>query len=152
MKPLYIFDLDGTLALIQHRRHFVSGENHNWPAFYAACDQDEPNWPVLITMEALYRFGADLWIWSGRSDEVYGKTVAWLFEHTPMNVYELEQVLKMRTAGDYTPDDNLKRSWYEELTTNDKRRLVAVFDDRDRMVAMWRSLGVACYQVAPGDF
>ena len=23
MKPLYIFDLDGTLALIEHRRHFV---------------------------------------------------------------------------------------------------------------------------------
>ena len=24
MKPLYIFDLDGTLALIDHRRHFVN--------------------------------------------------------------------------------------------------------------------------------
>ena len=26
------------------------------------------------------------------------------------------------------------------------------FDDRDRVVAMWREEGVPCFQVAPGDF
>ena len=55
MKPLYIFDLDGTLALIEHRRHFVArprGEQ-DWKAFYAACDKDAPNDPVIGTMERL---------------------------------------------------------------------------------------------------
>lgn len=31
-------------------------------------------------------------------------------------------------------------------------RLVMTFDDRDRVVAMWRRNGVVCAQVAPGDF
>ena len=58
----------------------------------------------------------------------------------------------MRRAGDFTPDEVLKRKWYEELGSHDKARLVAVFDDRDKVVAMWRSIGVACFQVAPGKF
>lgn len=33
-----------------------------------------------------------------------------------------------------------------------RRRLVAVFDDRDKVVSMWRARGVACFQVAPGAF
>jgi phosphoserine phosphatase len=44
MKPLYIFDLDGTLALIEHRRKYVErprGEQ-DWKAFYVACVDDHP--------------------------------------------------------------------------------------------------------------
>ena len=37
-------------------------------------------------------------------------------------------------------------------TTEDGERLIAVFEDRDRVVAMWRDAGVPCFQVAPGDF
>ena len=58
----------------------------------------------------------------------------------------------MRREGDYTPDDELKASWYGDLNLVDRERLVGVFDDRDKVVAMWRSKGVACFQVAPGDF
>ena len=32
------------------------------------------------------------------------------------------------------------------------QRLVAVFDDRDRVVAMWSAAGVPCFQVAAGEF
>ena len=58
----------------------------------------------------------------------------------------------MRTIGDSTPDEILKRQWYEELPQNDKERLVCVFDDRQKVVDMWRSIGVTCLQVAAGDF
>lgn len=34
----------------------------------------------------------------------------------------------------------------------DRDRLVAVFDDRARVVRMWRKAGITCFQVAPGDF
>jgi hypothetical protein len=151
MRPLYIFDLDGTLADIAHRRHHVMGDNHDWPAFYAECDKDTPNWPVLFTLDALSRH-ADVWIWSGRSDEVRDKTLDWLYKNTMFDPEQIARILLMRPAGDYTPDDQLKKTWYEALSEIDKRRIVAVFDDRDRMVAMWRSLGVACFQVAPGGF
>jgi len=153
MRPLYIFDLDGTLALIEHRRHMLDApDREKWRRFYAACDKDEPNEPVIGTMERL-RLSADVWIFSGRSDEVRDKTVAWLAQHTSFLTHELQgPMLTMRAAGDYTADDVLKRQWLDAMLVGDRRRLVAAFDDRDRVVAMWRDAGVPCFQVAPGEF
>jgi len=153
MRPLYIFDLDGTLALIEHRRHMLDApDREKWRRFYAACDKDAPNEPVISTMERL-RLSSDVWIFSGRSDEVRDKTVAWLAQHTSFLTHELQgPMLTMRAAGDYTADDVLKRQWLDAMLVDDRRRLVAAFDDRDRVVAMWRDAGVPCFQVAPGEF
>jgi hypothetical protein len=159
MRPLYIFDLDGTLALIHHRRHFVEDGNRKWTEFYAACIFDEPNMPVINTMNALCKW-SDIWIFSGRSDEVRKETVDWLGINAPILMFgagsgfgsESRDRLIMRPAGDYTPDDKLKRWWYNNMLDVDKQRLVAAFDDRNRIVKMWRDLGVTCFQVAEGDF
>lgn len=153
MRPLYIFDLDGTLALIDHRKHFLDARDdpHRWRRFYAACDQDEPCAAVIATMERL-RLVADVWIFSGRGTEVRDKTVAWLAEHTSFLSHELELVLRMRDEGDHRPDDIVKREWLDSMLLDDRQRLVAAFDDRDRVVKMWREAGVPCFQVAPGDF
>lgn len=154
MKPLYIFDIDGTVALIEHRRHILDREDRQkWRDFYAACDKDLPNEPVIRTLEGLRRAGADVWFFSGRSDEVRDKTIAWLAHHTSFMSWELEgAMLTMRTEGDYTADDVLKRQWLDAMLVDDRGRLVAVFDDRDKVVAMWRDAGVSCFQVAPGEF
>lgn len=153
MRPLYIFDLDGTLALCDHRKHFLDQKDNprRWRAFYAACDQDAPNVPVIALMEHL-RLIADVWIFSGRSDEVRDKTEAWLRLHTSFLAHELETVLTMREADDHRPDDELKREWLDLLLVEDRARLAGAFDDRDRVVKMWRDAGVTCFQVAPGDF
>ncbi len=146
MTPLYIFDLDGTLALIEHRRHFVEGDKKDWPAFFAACKDDSPNLPVRAVLLALQRSGAEVRIWSGRSDEVRELTEQWL------RFFNIECSVKMRYAGDHQPDEKLKASWFDSLSQEDRIRLIAIFDDRDRVVDMWRKRGVACLQVAPGDF
>ena len=154
MKPLYIFDLDGTLALIEHRRHILDWEARDkWRHFYAACDKDVPNASVISTMERLRHAGADVWIFSGRSEEVRVKTVAWLAQHTSFMTSDLEgPMLQMRAEGDYTADDILKKQWLDNMLHEDRERLVATFDDRDRVVQMWRDNGVTCFQVAPGEF
>lgn len=155
MKPLYIFDLDGTLANCEHRQCFLLNEDdpERWRKFYAACDLDLPNTPVISTMKRLRDAGADIWVFSGRSDEVRDKTIDWLAQHTPFWRYELnEGALTMRPAGDFTPDHELKAQWLERMLVDDRERLVAVFDDRKSVVDMWRSKGVACFQVAPGEF
>lgn len=154
MRPLYIFDLDGTLALIEHRRHFVERDrkDQDWKGFYGACDRDEPNHPVIRTMEALRASGADIWIFSGRSDEVRIRTSDWLAKHTTFMSWDAAAALTMRREGDYTADDVLKRQWYDAMLIDDQKRLVATFDDRDRVVQMWRAAGVTCFQVAPGEF
>jgi hypothetical protein len=167
-RPLYIFDLDGTLALIEHRRHFVERDDKaklkrkpDWDAFHAACVDDLPNKPVIDVLEKLAKGsddvgfgaepGAEIWIFSGRSSTVHFETGAWLKEHISASCLR-DIRLTMRPAGDFTPDDVLKRSWYDAMSAEDKARLVATFDDRDRVVKMWRDAGVTCFQVAPGDF
>ena len=65
---IVIFDLDGTLALIEHRRPLVEGDKKDWPGFFAACVDDEPNKPVIQTFRALQDHGHSMWIFSGRSD------------------------------------------------------------------------------------
>lgn len=39
---LVVSDLDGTLALTEHRADHLCGPRKDWRAFYAACDKDEP--------------------------------------------------------------------------------------------------------------
>ena len=54
------------------------------------------------------------------------------------------------------PDEKLKLQWFEEtfvIPENiDETKVVAVFDDRQKVVDMWREIGLTCMQVAPGNF
>ncbi len=166
--PLYIFDLDGTMALTEHRNHLVQAPvipdrvkggmkkiadfKPDWPAFYAACIKDAPNWPVIGTFIQLYSVGCDIRIWSGRESTVRAATVEWLSAYTGMLPVALEKILTMRPEGDFTPDDQLKKKWLNALTPQERGRIAAVFDDRNKVVDMWRKNGLTCFQVAPGDF
>jgi len=53
------------------------------------------------------------------------------------------------TAVDFTPDEELKRRWIQEYKLED---IMGVFDDRTKVVNMWRDLGLTCFRAAPGDF
>lgn len=158
MKPLYIFDIDGTLANCQHRVPILSETGGDrWNRFYDACHLDTPIKSVIELMRVLYYSGADIWLFSGRSDRVRDKTDAWLREHTvyhfadyPDEVGNLQLV--MRRFDDHRPDDHVKQEMLDNMLLEDRERLAGVFDDRDRVVAMWRAAGIPCYQVAPGDF
>lgn len=144
-KNIIIFDLDGTLALIDHRRHFVdksSGVKVDWNAFFEACDKDEPNTPVILANRLVT--GYHIIILSGRSEAVREKTIRWLARH---EVYYDE--LRMRAEGDYQPDETLKEAWLKQIGPDN---IICVYDDRDKVVAMWRKNGVTCFQVAPGNF
>ena len=48
------------------------------------------------------------------------------------------------------PDEKLKLQWLNEMDWKDD--VVAVFDDRDKVVNMWRENGLTCMQVAYGNF
>ena len=149
--PLYIFDLDGTLSNADHRQHYLKGGTQDWDAFFEACDRDTPNKPVIKILKQL-NFFSDIRIFSGRSEAVREKTIEWLVKHTGLNRIELPRI-KMRAKGDYTPDEILKLNWYKEsLSSEERERVVCIFDDRNKVVSMWRSLGVTCLQVNYGDF
>lgn len=143
----YVFDLDGTLADCQHRVPLIDGSDDGYRAFFAACHADAPIPHVIDIMRDLIAAGHNVEIWSGRSDECEAMTQAWLAAQG------LDPLLLtfMRRAGDKRPDDVVKRQMLRRAAKLGKRPDV-VFDDRDRVVAMWRAAGIPCLQVAPGDF
>lgn len=154
---IVIADLDGTIALIEHRRHWLDKDQHTelstddrWRNFFADCANDQPNEPVIETLRALEGNSYHIIIFSGRSNEVRTETEAWLSEHFRTNGGgPIHDEIKMRNAGDFTPDEELKLQW---LGDYDKSEILCVFDDRRKVVDMWRAQGLTVFQVAPGEF
>lgn len=147
MKPVYIFDLDGTLADIEHRVHHIQGEKKDWRAFFSACVDDKPIASTINVMVALMQAGCEVWLWTGRSGEVATSTREWLAKHAHM-----PHAIRMRAQGDYRADHIIKKEWLDNLHPEDRERVMGVFEDRDAVVQMWRECGLTCYQVAPGNF
>jgi phosphoglycolate phosphatase-like HAD superfamily hydrolase len=143
----FVFDLDGTIADCQHRVHHAKGKRPNWRAFFAACVDDKLIPHVKAVLEALVAAGHRVEIWSGRSDEVRAETEAWL----EANGIDSARLTRMRRQGDTRRDDIVKREMLR-ASEGGGGRPDALFDDRDRVVAMWRDEGIPCFQVAPGNF
>jgi|SRR5210317_1310115 len=148
-----IFDLDGTLALIDDRRAISTKDNGkmDWDTFFDPDNikLDKPNWPVILMAQTLKKAGHSVVIFSGRSKATKDATRAWLNNHKiPFDV------LKMRpTDGGlkWMKDDLLKKKWLTDLFPNTDD-IICVFDDRDKVVQMWRDNGITCFQVADGNF
>ena len=150
-----IFDLDGTLADIEDRRQLCTKENGkmDWNKFFDPKNikLDKPNQPVIMMAQALVAFGYKIAIFSGRSASTHAATYDWLHEHG------IEyNILKMRPERNFKPDEQLKLEWFTEEFVDAAplfgREVVGVFDDRQKVVDMWREIGLTCMQVAPGNF
>ena len=145
-----IVDLDGTLALNLHRYHFIdksTGNKVDWNSYFEACDKDLPNKPVIESIRALKEFGYQIHIFSARGDIVKAKTIKWLERY-----FVPYDHLTMRKMDSFIPDEDLKKSWLLKYYPDYKNDILCVFDDREKVVKMWRSLGLTCFQVAEGDF
>ena len=147
-KDIVIFDLDGTLALIDERRALAAKPNGkiDWKTFFDPenIHLDKPNIPVVTMFNLLQKEGYTMVILSGRDAISKRETLNWL----QTNGIDFDE-LRMRPQGSFTPDDILKKQWLDELGAD---RVFCVFDDRDKVVQMWRDNGLTCFQVAPGNF
>ena len=148
-----IFDLDGTLALIDDRRKISTKDNGkiDWDIFFDPknIDLDKPNLPVIKLAQMFSNNGFRIVILSGRSKDTKDATKDWL------NKFDVPfDVLKMRPTSNefkFMPDDKLKQMWLDSLFPN-KDDIFAVVDDRQKVVDMWRNNGLTCFQVADGNF
>lgn len=153
-----IFDLDGTLADIEKRRAKATKPDGklNWKVFFDPenIKLDEPNHPVIQMAQSLAETGHKIAIFSGRSKATKDVTRDWLKQYNiPYSI------LKMRPTSHpwaFMPDEKLKQDWFNHLfvypENKSEAEVVAVFDDRDKVVKMWREIGLTCMQVAPGNF
>lgn len=132
----YIFDIDGTLALMNSRK----------PYDYERVGEDLVNEPVANVLDALVKAGNKIIIVSGREDSCLGLTRKWLNE----NDIHYDEIY-MRKSGDKRKDSIVKGEIYDEFIKG-KCNVMGVYDDRDQVVEFWRSVGLTCFQVAYGNF
>ena len=151
MKNTIIFDLDGTLALIDKRREVSTKPNGklDWGKFFNSTNikLDEPNLPVIKMAQLFSEQGFNIVILSGRSNKTETATRSWLSKNkVPFN----KLIMRDSETNHFTPDWVLKKNMLDEqLDIND---VFLVVDDRDRVVKLWRSLGLTTFQVADGNF
>ncbi len=158
MRKLYICDIDGTISDLTHRLHFIrsTSSDHieqmefkpDWEAFHQHVIDDAPIWPIIYIIKALKQQAmADVWFFTGRMEDCREDTTRWI-NHYMWN----DPIIEMRPSGDYRTDVEIKQEMLDNMLYIDRKRLVAVFDDRERIVQMWRSNGIQCLQVKDGDY
>lgn len=138
-----LVDLDGTLALLNRS-----------PYDETLVLTDSPNTPVIETLSALVH--ADHWpvFMSGRTAGCRDATLKWLEYHVTDRFRSAlfgNPELHMRAIGDTRPDHVIKLELFDRHV-RDRYDVRVVLDDRDSVVALWRSMGLTCLQVAPGAF
>ena len=144
-----IFDIDGTLMDIEHRRHHVNNGNDDWDSFQdpVVMADDKPNWPVVNVATMLNSTVANRVIMVSARNE----------RHREITLRQMAAVglgncfLFLRGDDDFRPDAVFKKDVLDELIKNDMKPDL-VFDDRNAVVDMWRENDIACFQVAEGDF
>ena len=150
MQKAIICDIDGTLSL-----------KHDGRTWYDAStsDLDKPNEPVLALLRFIQEANwhglnseqdCQIIFVSGRQEKDREPTVKFLKKHM-LHGYPLF----MRETGDSKPDTIVKMNIYKE-NIKGKYEILFVLDDRNSekypVVGMWRILGLACFQVAEGNF
>jgi hypothetical protein len=136
-----IVDIDGTLAMRTERG----------PYDWDRVSEDTPNRPIVEIVNALQvSMGPTVSVVfvSGRKNVCRMKTLEWL-KRFMLN--ESPWSLHMRGDTDNREDAVMKEELYREHI-EPEFDVIAVFDDRQQVVDMWRSLGLTVLQVAPGDF
>ncbi|MEH0417879.1 phosphatase domain-containing protein [Streptomyces sp. B21-083] len=130
-------DIDGTLALMDGRG----------PYDFARCGEDRLNVPVRAALVS-FRLANDdrIVLLSGRSEEFRPQTEAWLSRH-----HVPYDELHMRAAGDVRRDDIVKAELFDAHVRHEYAVRVSL-DDRDRVVALWRRMGISTWQVNYGAF
>ena len=137
-----IVDLDGTVCL-------HNGRN---PYDLTRVSEDIPNYPLVRFLQELICNKHIIFL-SGReeTDQCRQDTINWLTENICSSDFGYKWELLMRDKNNFEPDEVIKeRIFHKEIEP--KYSVLAIFDDRDKVVKMWRSLGLLCNQVYWGNF
>ena len=139
-KLAYIFDIDGTIADNSHRQHYVRNKPKNWRAFNVAMADDKPIKPVIDLLHCIMSTGKyKILFSSGRQECDREVTTEWLYQHAALYAHDYE--LFMRKTDDFRDDTIVKKEMLDKIKELGYTP-VAVFDDRTRVVDLWRSEGL----------
>lgn len=133
----FVFDIDGTIANMEGVRG---------PFDWKKVGKDAPYEDVIQMTRDLCETGHEIIIVSGRDAVCREETQQWLDDNDVI----CDQLL-MRPEGSQVRDSIIKHDIYHRDIAP-YYNVRGVFDDRNQVVAMWRAMGLRCYQVQLGNF
>ncbi len=151
-----IFDIDGTLSDVEHRRHHVSGGKKEWDQFFDKMVDDPPFHDVCLLAELLgdhplvNQGAVKLFLFSGRPESHRKQTEDWLNIHA-RSYFQKAEALLMRMEGDYRPDTVVKKEMLEGVQ-GQGYEVRFVVDDRPSVCDMWRKAGLTVLQHDSGEW
>lgn len=134
--PALLVDIDGTIATKCDRDIYD----------YSKVINDYEVLDVSAIVKDYKSIGHKIIVMSGRDDDSQEVTEQWLKNH-----HIPYDEIHMRKTGDKRDDAIVKRELFDEFVRG-KYNIHFVLDDRDRVVKMWRDLGLTCLQVNYGNF
>lgn len=141
-KQIAIFDIDGTLADGEERRHFIKNGNKDWASYRQLAYSDKPIQPIIDWLKETQRDHM-IFIVSGRGTDEGLVTEKWLYKN-----HIHPDRLFMRQGGDYREDSIIKQEILDKIVgIYGKDPIKFVVDDRPRVVRMWRANGLKVYPV-----
>lgn len=135
-----IMDIDGTIANLDHRLHYVQDGNRDWGSFFREMGDDLPVEEVISLAYMFKKAGYEIVVVSARPDDYLDTTKIWMANN---GMYW--DSLYMRKAGDFREDSIVKREILAKLRSDGYEPWL-VIDDRQKVVDMWRSEGIYTLQ------
>lgn len=129
-KEIIVCDIDGTIANIDHRLHWVQGETKDWKSFFAEMDKDTVREDVKAMLKEYEHAGHDILFVSARPEDYREQTEKWLMDNLGYNF------VLMRGKGDKRPDTMVKADIYRKYLQH--YPIKAVIDDRPSVIRMWQ--------------
>lgn len=134
-----LVDVDGTVAL---------HEGVRGPYDTSRYHLDRPNVPIIdMVRHEAYDLGNLIVFGSGRNEKFREVTMEWLFQEVKVPIAGMF----MRGLNDTRNDAIVKLELFDTHIRN-SFNIKRVYDDRNRVVAAYRSIGLPVLQVADGDF
>lgn len=149
-EKIIIVDLDGTVYNSTQRSAFI--EAKDWEGFHAASVDDPPNDDVVKLLQVIDESPMEVMFIAitGRNERYRQITLEWLSKNkVPVDA------IYMRGNDDYRKDAELKEELLMEVLNLFDATVEDIWfaiEDRDRVVDMWRGLGIPCYQVREGTY
>jgi len=149
-----IIDIDGTIANLSHRLHYIRKKPKDYDSFYAAMGGDTPIQDTLWLIDLLITAHYEqedfvFFICTGRSEDYRDLTKEWLQKHA-MRLDNVAHEMLMRPSKDFRKDSIIKDEMRQKIE-GQGFNIRLVLDDRQQVVDMWREKGITCLQVNQWD-
>lgn len=143
-KPIWVFDLDDTLADTSPRAHLhprLVDDGPGWIPYSMACESDLP---IFATIEMLNHSPFEVWIVTGRTELAREFTEKWLEEQD----VDYDDMI-MRADGDHRKNVEIKLASLEYFESIN-RQVVLWVDDYDAVCEAMELRGVSSMHFRPG--